>query len=110
MILRSSYVRFVAKFVNVRNVSSSKSNPKSSPLLEFSTAYAEEGLEILLHKLPGTDSNATRPYELGLTQIKARDLDCANAPTILLLHGMISNSRMFFSKKVQGLGPYLASN
>jgi predicted alpha/beta hydrolase len=75
-------------------------------------------LKLRLHSLPVGDgvSGGTAGHTLGLVQIQeihktekeTVDGKSDYAPAVLLVHGAISNSRMFFSKNARGLGPYLA--
>lgn len=70
-------------------------------------AFVASGLDFKLHHVPGTGSGG-KPYTLGLMQIKRNELDEATAPAVLMVHGAISNGKMFYSSSGRGLAPYLA--
>lgn len=80
----------------------------STLTLPDSAAFSAKGLESKLHHVPGT-GNGGLPYTLGLMQIKRAGLDEATAPAVLLVHGAISNGKIFWSGSGRGLAPFLAA-
>lgn len=66
--------------------------------------YSKSGLErVIVHVPTGNE------HTLALTNIKRPDID-ASAPAVLMLHGAISNGKVFYSDKAHGLGPFLAKS
>eukprot|EP00750_Incisomonas_marina_P006218 INCI14373.1.p1 GENE.INCI14373.1~~INCI14373.1.p1 ORF type:complete len:347 (+),score=32.77 INCI14373.1:127-1167(+) len=93
--------------------------------------YDEAGLERIQHFVPvqrgaqrpvsrqsnlspaqqsqsGTTEDFADSALLSLVQIRQSDCDHSNAPVALLLHGAISNGKVFHSNKASGLAPFLA--
>lgn len=79
---------------------------KVSTFHEYTTEYASHQLQAVLHKIPKF-SKTGKAFELGLVQLTKDDM-IPEAPAVVLFHGAISNSRIFFSRKVKGLAPFLA--